>query len=177
MSILSVIPVIGPLLDTVVEEVSKWSKRQDALSQVKLEADLAEFKAKAEIAAYKVKSDIEWDLRWAGQAETSWKDEWLMILWSIPLVAALIGVFIPPFRDDLVTTLEFINSLNDQILYWYAGGWALIFGATFGYRGFVQAMVPNKVAKIAEAYSILPDDIPEDAVDVAQSAVTRALRG
>lgn len=174
MGIFSYIPLVGPLVELVVKEVSGWSERRDALKAARLEAELAEIKAKTEIVAYKVKSDIEWDLKWAGQAETSWKDEWLLILWSVPLVLAMVAVVVPPLRDNLVETLEFLNGLNDQLLTWYAGGWALIFGATFGYRGFVQMMVPGKVSKIADAFSQLPDDIPAEAVQAAQDAIREA---
>lgn len=175
MGLLSYIPIVGPILETAVEEISKWSKRRDLIKAAELQARVAEINAKAEIAAYKVKADIEWDLKWAGQAESSWKDEWLMILWSIPMVLGMFCVFVPGLRDDLVTTLEFINGLNDQILFWYAGGWALIFGATFGYKGFVQMMVPNKVQKVADAFGRLADDIPMDAVEDAQNLISSRL--
>lgn len=174
MGLLSYIPLVGPLVEMVVKEVSDWSERRDTLRSVRLEAEVAEIRARTEIAAYKVKSDIEWDLKWAGQAEASWKDEWLLILWSVPLIMAFVSIIVPPLRDDLLVTLEFLNGLNDQLLVWYAGGWALIFGATFGYRGFVQMMVPGKVAKIAEAFSQLPDDVPHHAVDEAQEAIRNA---
>lgn len=176
MGFLSMIPVVGPIIETAVEELSKWSKRRDTIKVAELEERVAEIKARTEIAAYKVKSDIEWDLKWAGQAEASWKDEWLLILWSAPLVLAMVCVVFPPLRDDLVTTLEFINGLNDQIFYWYAMGWALIFGATFGYKGFVQMMVPGKVERIANAFSEIPDDVPMDVVEEAQEFISEKLR-
>lgn len=168
-------PIMG-VFRFLVKEVSDWSKRRDTLKGIQLEADVAEIKAKAEIATYKVKADIEWDLAWAGQATSSWKDEYILILWTIPLVAFLPSLFFDGFRESTLQTMEFLQGIHPDIFYYYMVGWGVIFSATFGMKGLVQTMIPSKVSKIAEAFSEIPDDIPEAVADKANNRVAEFLK-
>lgn len=156
----------------VVKEVSDWSERRDALKAATLEAEVAEIKARSEIAAFKAKADIEWDLAWAGQASSSWKDEYILILWTIPLLMFLPTLFFEGARDNFMTTITWLQTVNENIIQYYLMSWGLILGATFGYKGFAQMMVPNKVAKVVEAFGSIPDDIPEEVAKAAQSKVS-----
>lgn len=155
----------------VIKEVSDWSKRRDALKTATLDADIAEIRARAEIAAYKVKSDIEWDLTWAGQAQTSWKDEYLLLLWSVPLFAMIPALFIPGLREGVMETLAFAKDIHPYAIEMYLGGWGVIFSATFGLKAASQVMIPGKVKSVVDAFKGIPDDIPAEAVDAAQDAI------
>ena len=76
-------------------------------------------------------------------------------------------------REYAQETLLFLQTLHEDIIYWYMGGWSIIFAATFGMKSAIQMMLPGKVATIASAYNELPDDVPEQ---VAEEAATR-VRG
>ena len=160
----------------VVRELASWTERRDAIRSATLEARLAEIKARTELAAYKVKSDVEWDLTWAGQAQTSWKDEFLLILWSIPLLAFVPALFFPEMREGVMATLTFVEGLHPLTLEAYAGGWVAIFSATFGLKALNQSLVGGRVTKVAGAFKALPDDIPQAVAKAAQGAVGRALK-
>lgn len=157
-------------------EVTGWIERRDALRDAAVKGKLAEMEAKAQLAAYRVASEVEWDLTWAGQAQTSWKDEYILILWSIPTIIMIPCLFIPPARDYAMETLQFLQTINPNIMEWYLGGWGIIFAATFGFKGAIQAMVGDRAVKVAEAFSLLPDDIPKNAVEAAQRVASSATK-
>lgn len=163
---------ILPFGEFIVGELSKWSQRRDAIKQAQTDAQIAELKAKAEIAAYKVKADIEWDLKWADQAGSSWKDEFMLLLWSFPLI----GLFIPGIRPYVMEGFDYLKLFNDEAGYWYMAGWAIIFAATFGFKQAAQFMLPGQAANLATVLSGIPDDVPEYVAGKAQSAIDKLLK-
>ena len=167
MGLLALIP-FGEL---IVDRLSKWSERRDAIKQAKVDAEVATLRAKAELAAYTVKADIEWDLKWADQATNSWKDEWLLVLWTIPLV----GLFIPPLRPYVIEGFDYMRGFHPDAGFWYMAGWAVIFAATFGLKGAMAYMLPGRTAQIATILGGIPEDIPEKAASTAQAAITKLL--
>ena len=86
MSILS--SVIGPVAD---------------LGRTWLEGKVAKTKAKAEAEATVMinqsKSAADWETAMARASNQSWKDEWLTILFSIPLVLAFVPSSVPYVRQ------------------------------------------------------------------------------
>ena len=175
-SLIQIFSVLSGPIKYVTDQLSKWSERRDALKDAQLKADIAQLTAKAELAAYKVKADTEWDLAWAGQAQASWKDEYLLILWSLPFAATVLMMFFPGLHDQLSTTMEFIKAnFGVEAFYWYFGGWGVIFSATFGLKTASQIMVPGTVGKVAGLLSSLPADIPEDAADAATGKIRELL--
>lgn len=178
MGLLAILGALATPFQLVVDRVSKWSERRDKLTEAKLGAELAKITAEAELAAYKVKADVEWDLAWAGQAQASWKDEYILVLWTIPMLTFLPALFIPTWRDNFVDTMQFVQNLfGPDILYWYMGGWGVIFSATFGMKSALQFMVPGNVGKIAAAFQQLPDDIPDGAAAAVTEGIKERLAG
>lgn len=169
-----VAPVVG-LIKFIGKEASSWSERRDKLSEVRLQAEIAEITAKTEIAAFKAKADIEWDLQWASQAENSWKDEYLLILWTIPMVMFMLSLFIPGMREGVLETINFVNDVNPYALEMYIGGWTIIFSAVYGNRAFSKMMLPKRVSEIAKAFQPYEDDVPEDAAKTAQENINKGL--
>lgn len=167
-------PFLG-LAKFIAEETAGWVKRRQELQVATFQAKVAEIKARAEIAAYKVKADVEWDLAWAGQAERSWKDEYLLILWTVPVLPFLLSLFVPSMRPFVFDILEYVQGLNEDMIMWYMAGWSVIFSATFGLKAALGFMQPGKVAKIAEAFKDLPDDIPEAAIAATNERVKKFL--
>ncbi|WP_266031219.1 hypothetical protein [Brucella intermedia] len=161
-----------PFGEFIIKEVSKWSERRDAISSAKLEAELAELKAKAEVAAYKVKADIEWDLKWADQAGSSWKDEFMLILWAAPLI----GLFIPGIRPFVMEGFDYLKAFNPDVAYWYMAGWAIIFSAVFGFRQAAALMLPGQAGKLAGILANIPDDIPDVVAKKAQDGIDQLLK-
>lgn len=124
MSILS--SVIGPVAD---------------LGRTWLEGKVAKTKAKAEAEAAVMinqsKSAADWETAMARASNTSWKDEWITILFSIPLVLAFVPSAVPYVREGFAV----LATMPD----WYQYGLSVIIAASFGVRGAIGIM--NKVKK------------------------------
>jgi len=124
VSILS--SVIGPVAD---------------LGRTWLEGKVAKTKAKAEAEATVMinqsKSAADWETAMARASNTSWKDEWITILFSIPLVLAFVPSAVPYVREGFAV----LATMPD----WYQYGLSVIIAASFGVRGAIGIM--NKVKK------------------------------
>lgn len=155
----------------VGKEVVSWAQNRSVLKAAELELKLAEVKAQTEIAAWKVKSDIEWDLKWADQAGKSWKDEFLLILWSIPLV----GMFFPFTRPFVQDGFLFMKEFNPDAAYWYMAGWAIIFAASFGFKQAANFMLPGRIGQMVTAMGSITPDVPEKITAAAQNKINEAL--
>jgi len=159
---------LTPAVKWVGKEIGKWQDRESRRTDARLEVELAEARAKVEIAAYKVKSDIEWDLKWADGAMHSWKDEFLLILWSIPTI----GLFIPGLRPYVIDGFEYLKSFNPEAPTWFISGWAIIFAATFGIKQALSFMLPTRYASLVTAINNASPDIPQDVMPGIQKAVS-----
>lgn len=165
----------GPL-KFVAGEVRGWAERRDTLREATLQKELATITAQAELAAWKAKADVEWDLTWAGQAQTSWKDEFLLLLWTVPALQVIPAVFFEGYRANLMETLAFFQQLHPDIIQWYLAGWAVIFSATFGMKGATQMMLPGRLGSMVNALKGVEDDIPDDVADAATARIKAQLK-
>ena len=57
----------------------------------KAKQKLLQVQAETKIMEKKVSGEIDWDMEMAKASDSSWKDEWLTIIFSIPLVLLLLG--------------------------------------------------------------------------------------
>lgn len=158
-------------------ELTSWAETRGRIKAAEADAKLAEITARTELAAYKIQSDLNWDLAWAGQAPNTWKDEYLIILWSAPMWPALVALPLDVFMgttytSDILTLLSRLQAVTPDILQWWMVGWGIIFSAVYGNKAAGQVMMGSKVSKIAEAFKELPDEIPTEAV----SAVTDRIK-
>jgi uncharacterized membrane protein YqiK len=87
------IGLIGPLLSIGKQYLQ--GKQELHLAQSK--AKLVQVEAKAEISRKVAAGELEWNNTMAEASNNSWKDEWLTILVSIPLILAFAG------KEDVVT--------------------------------------------------------------------------
>ena len=79
------------LLTPLVGLASTFVKGKVEQSKAKQEAKLIEVKADAEIKRKVANGEMEWNNTMAKASGSSWKDEWLTILVSIPLILAFTG--------------------------------------------------------------------------------------
>lgn len=89
--------------------------------------------AKDERAAELIRQAGSWEEIHAQGAATSWKDEWITILWSVPLIMC----FIPSCVDE---AREGFAALSEVAPEWYILGWSVIVAASFGVRTFIGKM-------------------------------------
>ena len=90
-------------------------------------AKVAKAQAEAVIMQKKATGEIDWDLKMADASAHSWKDEWLTILFSIPLILSFCG----DWGSEIVTNgFAALESMPDY--YQYTLG--TIVAASFGTR-------------------------------------------
>ena len=88
--------LIGPL----TELAGGWLKGKADAQAAAANLKLVEAEAKATIMKSAATSEAEWEKLMAQGSQNSWKDEWLTILFSIPLILA----FLPfEWADQAVT--------------------------------------------------------------------------
>jgi hypothetical protein len=122
-----VLSFLGPLVGLVqlwFEHRAKAAERADRV---------AEARATAEINRAQSAQDFEqaWDLEGARQMAGSWKDEWYVILLSVPLILAFCG----NWGNEIV--FSGFNALDAMPL-WYKAAVGVAIGASFGYRKIVD---------------------------------------
>lgn len=91
------------------------------LKKSKNEAEAARFMRMAEIEA-------DWDLEAQRQAQYSWKDELITIVWLAPLVVAW------KYPEKAEAWVDFVSKLP----YWYQFGLFGIMAASFGLRWYFK---------------------------------------
>jgi hypothetical protein len=113
-----------------VEPVAVYFNRRQELKQAKFDAQLKFEQAKgdraANLIAQGLAADASWEMLFANQAASSWKDEYSLIVVSIPLVMA----FIPGL--DVYVTRGFAAFGATPL--WYQVMVQTMFYATVGIR-------------------------------------------
>ena len=110
------------------------NKKEKQAAQTKVEVALKE--AEAEVFKRKSLQDGEWDLESMRGSKGSWKDEYLLILFSIPFIMA----FIPQAQPYVKSGIALISSFPD----WYKGGLAIMIAASFGMRSYAAFLKKGK---------------------------------
>lgn len=103
--------LFGPLGDVV----STWLKGRQAVAEAKIEREVKALTHEA-----------NWDTVQAEASKASWKDEWLTILISIPLVLA----FVPGMDGYLDKGFTILEKCPD----WYQYLVGVVFAASFGIK-------------------------------------------
>ena len=103
-----------------------WLEGTVEKSKAKTHAEVALKNAEAIVYEKKATADIDWDLEAIKASNNSWKDEWLVILFSIPMIMA----FIPGLEGVVARGFEQLDMMQD----WYQYSLGVIIAASFGIR-------------------------------------------
>lgn len=132
----SLIEIGRGLLGGVTSIVTGWQERK----KVALEAEvkLAQVKVEAQIEYMKNQqaADIAWENLSIGNS--GWKDEWFVLLLSIPAVLC----FIPGMDVYVFKGFESLKNCPD----WYSWMLGIAVGSSFGYRKIADFMAFKKGA-------------------------------
>lgn len=119
--------LIGPAIDLA----GTWLKGKVERQKAEVEAKVATSAAKAMVMQKVAAGEMEWNQAWAEGAQKSWKDEWLTILVSIPLILAFTG------HEDVVQRgFEALESMPD----YYKTAVGVVFAASFGLQSVTKLM-------------------------------------
>jgi hypothetical protein len=121
---------IGGLIKVIPEQVGGYFRERQAQKSAenlrKMEFDDALHKRKLALIEQGLTADMNWEVEFAKQAATSWKDEYTLIVVSIPLVMA----FIPGLAAYVKLGFEAFAGTP----LWYQVMVQSIFYATYGMR-------------------------------------------
>ena len=114
--------LIGPIANLA----GTWLEGKVEKTKAETGAKVAKAKAEATIMERKATGELEWDLEMARGSQSSWKDEWLVILFSIPLILA----FIPGMEELVANGFQQLEQMPE----WYQYSLGVIVAASFGVR-------------------------------------------
>jgi hypothetical protein len=114
--------LIGPISSLASTWLEGKVEEKKAVSATKV----AKAQAEATVMQKKATGEIDWDLEMAKGKSNSWADEWLVILFSIPLILA----FIPGMEEVVANGFAQLNSMPE----WYQYSLGVIVAASFGVR-------------------------------------------
>ena len=118
--------MLNLLIGPVAELAGTWINGKVEKSKAETSAKVAKAKAEAVIMEKKATGEIDWDLEMAKGSQSSWKDEWLTILFSIPLILA----FIPGMEEVVKNGFVQLEAMPE----WYQYSLGVIVAASFGVR-------------------------------------------
>ena len=112
-----------PIISAVAQVATTWVSGKAEAAKIRSEAKLATTRAKAVVMEKVATGEIEWNQAMAEASSTSWKDEWLTILVSIPLVLAFTG-----HEDIVMKGFTALEAMPD----FYKTAVGVVFAASFG---------------------------------------------
>jgi len=118
--------MIQALIGPIASLAGTWLEGKVEKTKAETGAKVARAKAEAIIMEKKATGELDWDLEMARGSQSSWKDEWLVILFSVPLILS----FIPGMEGVVANGFEQLEKMPD----WYQYSLGVIVAASFGVR-------------------------------------------
>ena len=118
-----------PVVDGLLKLGGTWLEGKTAKTKAKAEAEAAVMIKQAESAA-------DWETAMARASNQSWKDEWLTLLFSVPLILC----FFPATVQYVQAGFEALEAMPD----WYQYSLSVIIAASFGVRSVMGIMNKRK---------------------------------
>lgn len=117
---------IGAVLQPVADGFKSWNDGRVKIKEAKINATIARYNAEAKMAEKQLDAETDWDLEALRQSANSWKDEWLLFIFTMPMI----GSFIPVVQDYVITGWGYIAKAP----LWYQTCLLGMVAASFGLR-------------------------------------------
>ncbi len=118
--------MLAALIGPISQLAGTWLEGKVEKTKAETGAKVAKAKAEATIMEKKATGEIDWDIAMAEGSKHSWKDEWLTILFSVPLILA----FIPGMEEVVSNGFAQLQTMPE----WYQYSLGVIVAASFGVR-------------------------------------------
>lgn len=128
------IPFIGP----IIEGVKDWINAREARAKAALDSELRINEAQTQAKIRHLETSQAADIAWENLSiqNSGWKDEWLTILLSIPLILC----FIPGMDTYVYRGFESLRNTPD----WYQWSVMIVVASSFGYKKIADFMALKK---------------------------------
>ena len=114
------------LISPIASLAGTWLEGKVETKKAETASKVATAKAEAIIMEKNATGEIDWDLEIAKSKANSWADEWLVILFSIPLILA----FVPGMEEVVANGFAQLEAMPQ----WYQYSLGVIVAASFGVR-------------------------------------------
>ena len=128
--------MLAALIGPISNIASTWLEGKVEEKKAQSATKVAKAQAEAVVMQKKATGEMDWDLEMPRASSTSWKDEWLVILFSIPLILA----FIPGMEGVVQNGFEQLNKMPE----WYQYSLGVIVAASFGVRSATKLFGKGK---------------------------------
>ena len=118
--------MIQGLIGPIASLAGTWLNGKVETKAAETKAKVAKAEAEAQIMLARATSEADWEKIMAQGSQSSWKDEWLVILFSVPLILA----FIPGMEEVVANGFARLNELPE----WYQYTLGVVVAASFGVR-------------------------------------------
>jgi len=119
--------MLQSLIGPIASLAGTWLDGKVEKTKAESATKVAKAKAEATIMEKKATGEIDWDLEIAKGKANSWADEWLVLLYSIPMVLAFTGDWGRTIVAEGFAALEVMPD-------WYQYTLGVIVAASFGVR-------------------------------------------
>jgi len=125
---MSFLDIAGSVLKPIGDYFNKRQEIKAVEHQAKIDLIKAQGERQAKMASEGLAADAAWEMEFAKQAATSWKDEYELLLLSVPLILCF-------FKTGAERVHEGFAALSATPL-WYQGLIVTIFLANYGIRNW-----------------------------------------
>lgn len=129
----------GLLINGISKAFSSWQDGRNQINQKKLDVKLAKLQAEETRWMAQAHTEAEWDLEALRQSQYSWKDEWLLLILTLPFI----GSFIPNVQDHIQRGWLYVKTAPE----WYQIAFLGVVAASFGLRWLIGKNLPEKKPK------------------------------
>ena len=119
--------MLNLLIGPIAELAGTWMSGKVEEKKAQAKTRVAKAEAEAIVMQKKATGEIDWDLEMAKGSASSWKDEWLTIIFSVPLVLSFCGDW---GRGVVSDGFEALATMPE----WYQYTLGVIVAASFGVR-------------------------------------------
>lgn len=113
------------LITPVAELIGGWLQGRKEIQQATISKEVAQ-----------LQNEANWDSVQAEASKASWKDEWLTLLVSIPMIMA----FIPSLKEEVLAGFNVLAQCPE----WYQYLIGVVFAASFGIKKVTDLFARRK---------------------------------
>ena len=132
--------ILSPITDIVKAPLEEWQKRKTLKVELdskekdrQHEINLKKIDVATELAKQGMQIEANWDTNAQQDMKTSWKDEYLTILFSLPLILA----FFPQTQETVLKGFETLDKTPEWYMFLVMG----IVAGVFGLRWLVSRRI------------------------------------